>query len=442
VKEDKHKTRKFRDENNVDETNGGMPGTNVERKRSTLGNIQTFSSLKNPVYRLLFVGMIGQMASMNMQLMAASLLIYRITDSATLLGFMALAFAGPMLLFSLFGGIIADRIHKKYVLLGGQLLSVFVSLSIALSLTLGYLSTEYGGSWWILVVAAVCQGTVIALMMPSSQAILYEIVGGEQLLNAASLNTFAMNGFRILGPALAGFLIDTFNFAAVYYLMSGLYLLSAVFISRMPLTGKTTSAGEGVLSGIKEGLNYVRHEITILTILLFSIISVVLAMPYVHLMPVFIEDILHVGASEMGVLMSASGIGAIIGSLVLASLPNKNRGLLFIISSLCSGIALVGFAFSSSWYLSLLLLAFVGLGQSGRLALGNTLIQYYSKAEYRGRVMSILMMEIGLMSLGAFGAALLTETIGVQSAIGGFAFLLAFVSVLTLAFVPRLRRLD
>ena len=144
----------------------------------------------------------------------------------------------------------------------------------------------------------------------------------------------------------------------------------------------------------------------------------------------------------MGVLISASGIGAIIGSLILASLPNKRRGLLLIISSLCSGIALIGFAFSKSWYLSLLLLAFVGLGQSGRLALSNTLLQYYTKAEYRGRVMSILMMEIGLMSLGAFGAALLTENVGVQSAIGGLAFVLASLSVLTLVFVPRLRKLD
>ncbi|MBN1188183.1 MAG: MFS transporter [Dehalococcoidales bacterium] len=419
-----------------------MPDTNVERKRSPLRNLRTFRSLKNPVYRLLFGGMIGQMAGMNMQLMAASLLIYRVTGSATLLGLMALAFAGPLLLFSLFGGIIADRIHKKYVLLGGQLFSAVVSLSVALSLTMGYLSTEYGGSWWILIVAAVCQGTVMSLIMPSSQAILREIVGGEQLLNAVSLNTFAMNGFRILGPALAGFLIDALDFVAVYYLMTCLYLMSAIFISRMPLTGKTALAGESVLSDIKEGLNYVRHEITILVILLFSLFSVVLAMPYVHLMPVFIEDILQVGASEMGVLMSASGIGAIIGSLILASLPNKKRGLLLVISSLCSGIALVGFAFSRSWYLSLLLIAFVGLGQSGRLALSNTLLQYYSKAEYRGRVMSIFMMEIGLMSFGAFGAALLTEAIGVQSAIGGFAVVLAFLSILTLAFVPRLRRLN
>jgi len=440
VKEDPDKSRKFRSAS--DATNGRIPGSNVERKGSPLRNIRTFSSLKNPVFRLLFGGMIGQMVAMNMQLMAASLLIYRVTGSATLLGLMALAFAGPMLLFSLFGGIIADRIHKKYVLLGGQLLSVVVSLCIALSMTLGYLSTEYGGSWWILLVAAIFQGTVIALMMPSSQAILREIVGGEQLLNAASLNAFAMNGFRILGPALAGFLIDAFNFSAVYYLMSGLYLMSAVFISRMPLTGKTASAGEGVLSDIKGGLNYVRHETTILAILLFSIVSVVLAMPYVHLMPVVIEDILEVGASEMGVLMSASGIGAVIGSLILASLPNKKRGLLFVISSLCSGVALIGFALSRSWYLSLILLAFVGLGQSGRMALANTLLQYYTKAEYRGRVMSIMMMEIGLMSLGAFGAALLTETIGVQWVIGGFAFTLAFLAIFTLSFVPRLRRLD
>jgi predicted MFS family arabinose efflux permease len=107
--------------------------------------------------------------------------------------------------------------------------------------------------------------------------------------------------------------------------MTGLYLVSAVFIYRMPLTGKTALAGEGVLSDIKEGLNYVRHEATILAILLFSILSVVLAMPYVHLMPVFIEDILEVGASEMGVLMSASGIGAVIGSLILAWFIIRNQ---------------------------------------------------------------------------------------------------------------------
>ncbi len=436
-----YKLRKDQNESGTDQSAGGTSVINFEKKGAPILNLRTFRSLKNPVYRLLFGGMIGQMAGMNMQLMAASLLIYRMTDSAILLGFMALAFAGPMLLFSLFGGIIADRIHKKYVLLGGQLISAVISLSIALSLILGYLSTEYGSSWWILIVAAVCQGIVMSLMMPSSQAILYEIVGGDQLLNAVSLNALAMNGFRIMGPALAGFLIDAFDFAAVYFLMSALYLMSAIFISRMPLTAKTPFAGEGVLSDIKEGLNYVRHERTILIILAFSLFSVVLVMPYVHLMPIFIEDILKVGASEMGVLMSASGIGAIIGSFILASLPNKKRGLLFVISSLCSSIALISFAFSKTWSLSLLLIAFVGLGQSGRMALGNTLLQYYSKAEYRGRVMSISMMEIGLMSFGAFGAALLTETIGVQWAIGGFAIVLVFLSIFTLAFAPRLRKL-
>ncbi|MFO7996754.1 MAG: MFS transporter [Dehalococcoidia bacterium] len=414
----------------------------TETKRFSLRQLRTFDSLKNPVYRLYFGGIIGQMAAMNMEMMARNLLIYRVTGSATILGLMTLSFAGPMLLFSLFGGIIADRMHKKHILLVGQLISAVVSLGVALSLTLGYLGTDYGGSWWILIVAAVCQGTIMSLTMPSRWAMLREIVHGEQLLNAVSLYTVAMNGFRVLGPAVAGFLIDAFDFAVVYYFMTGLHLVSAIFIFFLPLTSLTVLPGRGALFDIKEGLNYVRHEPIIFSVLAFSLLGVVLGMPYVTLMPIFTEDILKVGAAELGMLMSTAGIGAIVGSLILASLPNRKRGLLLLMSALCLGVALVGFVFSSSWYLALSLLIFVGLGQSGLMALGNTLLQHYSTDEYRGRVMSIFAMEMGLMSFGAVGAALLTESIGVQWAIGSFGISMAFLSILTLAFVPQLRELD
>ncbi len=140
--------------------------------------------------------------------------------------------------------------------------------------------------------------------------------------------------------------------------------------------------------------------------------------------------------------MSVSGIGAITGSITLASMTNKKRGFMLLASSLILGLALIGFSFSSSWYLSLALIIFVGLGQTGRMALSNTLLQYYVEDEYRGRVMSILMMEFGLTSLGTFGAAILAEAIGVQWAVGGFAMVLVFLSILALAFVPRIRRLD
>jgi MFS family permease len=165
-------------------------------------------------------------------------------------------------------------------------------------------------------------------------------------------------------------------------------------------------------------------------------------MPYYVLLPIFTEDILMVGAGGLGILMSVSGAGAIIGSIVLASLPNKKRGLMFLIGNLILSLSLIGFSFSGTWHLSLALIVIVGLGDTARMALGNTLLQYYTEEEYQGRVMSIYVMQFGLMGFGAFGAGLLTEVVGVQWAVGGLAAVLVPVTLLVIAFVPHLRRLD
>ncbi|MFC1918913.1 MFS transporter [Chloroflexota bacterium] len=408
----------------------------------SLRNLRTFSSFKDPVYRLYYGGILSQRASMNMQLIARSLLIYRLSGSAAILGLIALAHAIPMLLLSLFGGVIADRLQKKYVLLTGLVSSAAVSLGIALALTLGYLSPDRPGSWWILVAASLLQGTIMGLMIPSRQAIISEIVSRKQLMNAVALDTLGMNTVRILAPALTGFLIDTFNFEAVYYTMTGMYLVGTISITFMPLTRKVNIRRSNALADIKEGLRYIRHETTILLILVFSLFAVVLSMPYLMLMPIFTEDILKVSATGMGILISTSGIGAISGSLILASRANRKRGLMLLVGCLILGLALAGFSFSKSWYLSLILIVFVGLGQAARITLSNILLQYYVADEYRGRVMSIMIMEFGLTSFGTFSAALMAEVIGVERALGGFAVTLVLISILTLVFVPRLRKLD
>ena len=327
-------------------------------------------------------------------------------------------------------------------MLAGQACSAVISLGVALALTTGYLSTEQAGSWWILIVASVFQGTIMGLMMPSRQAILPEIVGGEQLMNAVSLSNLGMNSLRLFAPALAGFLIDAFDFQAVYFAMAGIYLLAVVFIAFLPRTSVISLRGSSALTSIKEGLQYIRHETNIILILLFVLFVVVLSMPYMMLMPIFTEDIFKVGGTGLGILMSVSGAGSIVGSLALASLPNKKRGLMLLASSLIIGLALIGFAFSNSWYLSLGLIVFVGLGSTGRMTLGNTLIQYYVKDEYRGRVMSIYMMQFGLTSFGTFAAGVMAEAFGVQWVIGGFAMVLVFITILAFAFVPRIRKLD
>lgn len=405
-------------------------------------SLRTFNSLKNRIYRLYYGGILGQMAAMNMQMVARSYLTYDVTESAAILGALALAHAVPMTLLSLFGGVIADRMAKKYILLIGLVGSAMVALGMALALTFDYLSAERVSSWWVLVAASVIQGIIMGLMMPSRQSIIAEIVSPDQLMNAVALNTLGMNILRFLMPAVAGFIIDTCGFETVYYIMTGMYGISLAFFAVMPLTRTRSSRKVNAIADLKDGLRYVWREPNILLILGFTLVIIVLSRPYQFLLPVFTVDILKAGATEMGVLMSVAGIGAMLGSLLLASMPDRKRGILLIISGLMMGVALTSFAFSETWPISLALMGLVGLGDTGRVTMGNTLIQYYVDDAYRGRVTSILMMEFGIMSFGVFFAGLMTESIGIQWSIGGLAMALCVICILALLFAQRLRNLE
>jgi MFS family permease len=408
----------------------------------SLRRLRTFSSFKNPVYRLYYGGMMGQMAAMNMQNLARSLLIYRLTNSAAILGIMSFANAIPMLILALYGGVIADRLQKKYILLAGQAISALISLAVAIALHTGYMSTENNASWWVLIVTSILQGATMGLMQPSRQAIISEIVSEDDLMNAVSLNTMGMNSLQILAPAATGFLIDAIGFAAVYYAMTGTYLLSVVFFILLPKTRATVTIGTKAIDNIKAGLRYVRNDKPIFYVLLFSLFVVFLSMPYGTLMPIFAEDILKVGASGMGILLSVTGMGSIVGSIFLASLPNRKRGVMMLCSGIILGIALAVFSFSKSWSLSLAFIVFVGLGQTGRMTLSNTLLQYYVKSEYLGRVMSIYMMQFGLTSFGSFAVGMLAEGVGAPVALGSFAILLLITSIAAMFLLPILRKLD
>lgn len=419
-----------------------MKPIDPDTKRKSSGGIRTFRSLKNPVYRLYFIGMLGQFASMNMQMVTGSLLLYRLTDSAVLLGTMSLVVAVPMIFLSLFGGAIADRFQKKQILVLGLASSAVVSLGIALALATGILSKENADSWWILMVSALLQGTIMGLMMPARQAIIPEIVSRDQVMNAVALNTLGINVLRFLAPGVAGFLIDAFDFKAVYYAMTGMNVWAVIFILFVPPTGRLTAHEGNIIADIQAGFRYIFSEKTILYILFFTLIIVVFSMPYQQLLPIFVDDILEVGATGMGVLLSVSGAGAMVGSIIVASLPNKKRGVILLISGLISGLALICFSFSNSWGLSLAFMVFVGLAQTGRMTMSNTLLQSYVEREYMGRVMSVFNIEWGLVSLGTFAAGLMAEAINVQWVIAGFALILTILSVLSLSFVPRLRKLD
>jgi len=410
---------------------------------SFVRNLKTVDSLKISGYRVLFFGLLGQWAAMSLQSVAQSLLLYRLTGSAVILGTMALANAIPQLVLSLFAGVLADRFIKKYILLITQGIAAFSIIIISVSLSSGYLSTENAGSWWVIVAAAVIQSVAMALMIPARQSFIAELVGKEKLMNAAAINTIGISLFQMTLPIAGGFIIDKIDFTGIYYVMSGLCLLTIIFTSFVPVIQLSTSIRkQNVIANISDGLKYTWRNPTILYIMVFTLVSMVLTSPQMTMMAIYADNILKVSATGMGVLQSISGISALVISVVLASLPSKKRGLLVIISSIISGLALMVFAFSTSMILSSAIMAITGLASTTNMLASMTLLQAYTDESYLGRVMSIQSLGMGLGSFGSFVSGILAERIGVQWTIGSFAMILTFVSILVLLSLPKMRQLE
>jgi MFS family permease len=224
--------------------------------------------------------------------------------------------------------------------------------------------------------------------------------------------------------------------------MSALYVGAALFILFLPARSRIITSGNNIIADISQGFRYIRKDSLIILILAFTLIVVVLSMPYQQLMPIFVDDILKVGAKGMGTLMGVAGAGALIGSIVLAALPNKKRGFMLLGSGILAGISLMVFSFSSYMTISLVAIFFVGLAQTFRMTIGSSLLQAYTQDVYMGRVMSILNMQWGLMSLCTFFAGILAEVVPVQWVLGSLAILLSVLSLLCLVFLPGIRKID
>ncbi|HEY94309.1 MAG TPA: MFS transporter [Dehalococcoidia bacterium] len=415
----------------------------TRKKRSSLRNIKTFESFKVPAYRILFLSHIGQWSAMSMEMMVRSLLVYRLTGSGTMIGMLALVQVVPQLLMSLFSGALADRIQKRSLLIVSQFITGVITFCLAISLATGYLNADDSSSWWVLFMTAVGQGAVMGMMMPVRIAIIPEIVGEERVMNAVSLTTVGQTAFQLLGPTLAGFLISTYSFSLVYFVMTGTYALSTFFTFLLPRTRKITPRGESnTFKDVIEGFRYVRKETVFLLIVVFAMCHMVSGMPYQQLTAVFTEDILEVGEVGLGVLMTVSGVGAAISSLIIASLPNRKRGILLLFSGIVMSVPLIVFSFSRWYGLSLAMMPFIGMGPVMHGALTGALIQNYANPGYRGRVQSLTALGASVASLGTFIAGILVDTIGVQWAVGSMAIFLSAVSIGFYIFFPKLRKLE
>ena len=379
----------------------------IEDKRGKFW--QTFRSLRHRDFRLFWFGQMISLVGTWMQNMAQSWLVFRLTNSPFLLGAVS-AFAGlPILFFSLPAGVLADRVKKRKFIIFTQTGMMILAFILAFLTFTGLVRV------WHVMFLALCLGFVNAFDAPTRQAFIKEMVGKEDLLNAIALNSAMFNGARILGPAIAGILISLAGEAGCFFINGLSYIAVIIGLNLMKMKDVVSqSKNSSFLISFKEGISYIIGNKKGLALILMVSSMSIFGFSYAVLMPVFARDILKAGASGLGFLMSAAGIGAITAGLGLASRKAEEKLKYMQAGIIVFFMALSLFSFSSNFFLSLLFLMGAGWGMISIVATANTLLQEIIPDGLRGRVMSFYtMMFMGTMPIGSFLAGTLGQTLGV-----------------------------
>ena len=395
--------------------------------KSTPGFSFDFPALRHRNFQLFFSGQLISLIGTWMQTVAESWLVYRLTHSALLLGAVGFASQFPVFLVAPLGGIVADRYNRHRVVIATQVASMVFDSALAV-LTLANVVTVKQ-----IFVLAILMGVVNAFDIPARQSFLGDMVGRGDLMNAIALNSSMFNGARIVGPAIAGILVARVGEGWCFAINGVSYFAVIAGLLMMRVERPMALAKEGSpLTHIIEGLNFVRQTTPIRAILMLLGLVSLVAMPYVVLMPVFADKVLHGGARGLGILMGATGVGALFGALTLATRKGV-RGLGRWVALSCAGfgLSLLVFSFSRHFWLSAALLLPVGFCMMLQMSSSNTLIQAMVPDQLRGRVMALYsMMFMGMAPFGAlFGGAIadhlgapLTITLGSVACMGGAAW--------------------
>ena len=390
------------------------------RRRPSIGR-----ALSSRNYRLFFSGQTVSLVGTWITRIATSWLVYRLTGSAFLLGLVGFCSQIPTLILTPFSGVLIDRWNRHTVLVVTQVLSMLQSLALAILAFAGIITVTE------ILILQLVQGCINAFDTPARQAFVVEMVEDRSLLsNAIALNSTMVNASRIIGPSIGGilialagegwcFLLDAISYIAVIASLLAMHLTAA---EREP---RTTH----VFEELRTGLRYIKGSLPIRTALILLAIVSMMSMPYTVLMPAIATQTLHGGAHTLGFLMTASGVGALIGALYLASrlsvvgLENVSAA-----ATVCFGLGLIGFAMSRQLWLSLAILPIVGAGFMVQMASINTIIQTLVEERLRGRVMAFYVMAfLGTAPIGSLVAGIVAARIGSEYTIlfGGSASVVA-----------------
>jgi MFS family permease len=395
---------------------------------------QTFRALRHRNYRLFFWGQLVSLIGTWMQQTATSWFVYQITNSKLLLGTVAAVGSAPMVLFSIWGGALADLYPKRSIIVATQTAQMICAFLLAAGAWAGFATPLF-----IIVIAAL-NGVAMGFDMPARQAFTVEMTSREDLLNAISLNSSIVNGARVVGPSVAGLLIGAVGVATCFFLngVTFVAVIAGLLMMRLPPIKRpahAVSAGEHAWNGIVYSMKHQRVR----TILLLFLAVGVFGWSYAVLMPAFARDVLGRAANGYGVLMSASGTGALIGALVVAT-----YGHLFTPRRLALGgvwlfsIALFAFSLSRNFYLALTFLLVAGFGMLLFFSTSNTVLQTIVPDEMRGRVMGVWSLVFGAMiPLGSLEAGAVAHWLGTPFALALGAIICALSALVTLFVIRR-----
>jgi len=383
------------------------------------------ASLNHRNYRLLWTGNLISQTGDWMDQIALNWLVYQLTGSAFYLGVLNLCRLAPVLVFTLVGGVIADRVERRWLLFTTQVIAMVLAFVLAVLVSFGHVE------FWMVVLIGVARGVALAFNFPARQSLISDLVPRELLTNAIALNQATMNLTRIIGPTIGGILIVTVGVAGAFYVngISFVAVLWGLMLMRFP--PRQVRAKKGMIEDLMGGLRYIQGQPDLRMLVVIALVPMILGMPYMTMMTVFASDVLEVGGSGLGLLTACSGAGAVCGALFIASRRSKTgRRRLMFVGLLGFGAALVVFASSPWLWLSAGSLLAVGFSQQVYNAQNNALIQEDVDPEFRGRVLSTLFLNRGLIPLGTVVAGFGTDLFGARVTLATMAVALLVLALL------------
>ena len=348
---------------------------------------------------------------MNVQMLARSQLGWDLTGSSLAVTLVGVGFAPPMLLFSLFGGVVSDRFDNKNIIQLGQLGVIAITTFIAISIFTNTITIYH------LIIVSFFQGTFWAFMMPARQSIIAELVDENQLNNAVSLNAAGMSLTTMISPAIGGLVYHYFGPGMTYVLITFFCIIAIISTSMIPKSKTKVQKKSKVLGEIKEVFLVLKDNTLLLYLIMLALVTTLLSLPTRTLFAPYASELLSGGALEVGLMLASIGGGALIGTLIAASIPQKTKkGKFILLTSLLSGLSILVLGFSSITIFSIFLCFFLGLGDAGRRSLNPSMIIEKTPHEYRGRVMGFYAMSFGFIPLGAIPMGIISDKYGVNIA--------------------------